>query len=90
MDTYDVDDARMLHRPDRANHLESLEEHLNTAARLSRAVWALAFSPDFSTGERRDAEALTELASAAADHASAARYVFYKENREQEPSAKEA
>jgi hypothetical protein len=80
MDTYDVDDARMLHRPCRADHLESLEEHLNAAARLSRAVWALAISPDFSTRERRDAEALTELASAAADHASAARYIFYKEN----------
>ena len=81
MDTYDVDDARMLHHPGRADHLESLEEHLNSAARLSRAVWALAFSSEFSTGDRRNAEALTELASAAADHASAARVSFTKKTR---------
>lgn len=54
MDTYDVDDARMLHRPDRADHLESLEEHLNIAARLSRALWELAASPDLSTERTSD------------------------------------
>jgi hypothetical protein len=80
MDTYDVDDARMLHRPCRADHLENLEEHLNIAARLSRALWELAASPDLSTEDERSREALQELAAMVADHASAARYVFYKEN----------
>jgi hypothetical protein len=80
MDIVDVADAKMLHRPDRADHIDSLEEHLNIAARLSRAMWELAASPDLSTEDDRSREALQELAGMVADHASAARYAFYKEN----------
>ena len=35
----DVDDPEFLQQPARAHRLESLEEHLNAAARLSRALW---------------------------------------------------
>jgi len=77
MDIVDVDDAKMLHHPSRADHHESLEEHLNTTARLSRALWELMASPDLDTQDERSRDALKELASVVADHASAARYVFY-------------
>ena len=80
MDIVDVGDAKMLHRPDRADHIDSLEEHLNIAARLARALWELAASPDLSTEDDRSREALQELAAMVADHASAARYAFYKKN----------
>jgi hypothetical protein len=80
MDIVDVGDAKMLHRPDRADHIDSLEEHLNIAARLARALWELAASPDLSTEDDRSREALQELAGMVSDHASAARYAFYKEN----------
>jgi hypothetical protein len=73
--------TRTLHWPARADHLEDLENHLGVAARLSRALW-LALQGD-AREDQRDLEALRELASAVSDHASAARYAFYKgdENR---------
>ncbi len=80
MDIVDVGDAKMLHHPGRADHMDSLEEHLNIAARLARALWELAASPDLSTEDDRSREALQELAGMVADHASAARYAFYKKN----------
>jgi hypothetical protein len=80
MDIIDTDAAKMLHHPSRADYHESLEEHLNIAARLSRALWELAGSPDLDTQDERSLDALKELASMVADHASAARYVFYKKS----------
>lgn len=77
----DVDDKTMMHLPDRADDLRSVEEHLNSAAYLTRALWLVMSSPDFSAGDKRDKDALQELASVAADHASAARYAWYLEDR---------
>ncbi len=82
MDIVDVNSAKMLHLPSRADHHESLEEHLNVAARLSRALWELMISHDLDTEDERTLDALKELASTVADHASAARYVFYKKSAE--------
>ncbi len=76
----DAVNAEMLHVPARANHHEKLEEHLNIAARLSRAAWELIASNDFDAEDERSLDALKELVSMVADHASAARYVFYKES----------
>ena len=80
MDIVDVNSAKMLHHPSRADHHESLEEHLNIAARLSRALWELMISHDLDTEDERTLDALKELASTVADHSSAARYVFYKKS----------
>ncbi len=65
-----------LHCPARAAHLESLGDHLSTAANLSRALWELVRSPDFTTDDCRSVSAVGELASAVADHASAAEFIF--------------
>jgi len=77
----DVDDPEFLQQPARAHRLESLEEHLNAAARLSRALWCTLES-DRLFSDRRDQEALAELASQVSDHASAARYAFYQKEKE--------
>jgi hypothetical protein len=53
---------------------------LNCAAYLTRALWLVMSSTDFSAGDKRDKDALQELASVAADHASAARYAWYRED----------
>ncbi len=69
--------ADYLHWPARADHLEEIENHLHKAARLSRALWVALSNADFNTGELRNRDALIELASEVADHASAAEYVFH-------------
>jgi hypothetical protein len=69
-------DPDELHHPARAGSMESLEEHLTTAANLARALWNAIDGLDSGTDER-DKLALYELAGAVADHASAARYAFY-------------
>jgi hypothetical protein len=76
----DVDDKTMMHSPDRADNLRSLEEHLNSAAYLTRALWLVMSSNDLSVEDKRDKDAHQELASVAADHASAARYAWYRED----------
>jgi hypothetical protein len=63
--------AKYLHYPARAAHLESLEEHLVMAARLSRALWELLSCSDFPMDSKRSAPAAKALADAVADHASA-------------------
>ncbi|MBA2586297.1 MAG: hypothetical protein H0U99_07420 [Chthoniobacterales bacterium] len=68
--------ANYLHCPARESQLESLEEHLTKAARLSRALWELVGSDGFPTEDKRSAYAVIELASAVADHASAAEFIF--------------
>jgi hypothetical protein len=68
--------AEYLHCPAREAHLESLEDHLSTAASLSRALWELISSPDFTAGDKRSAAAAEALASTVADHASAAEFIF--------------
>jgi hypothetical protein len=78
----DVDHKEMMHSPGLADNLRSLEEHLNCAAYLTRALWLVMSSTDFSAGDKRDKDALQELASVAADHASAARYAWYLEDKE--------
>ena len=70
-------DTNMLHLPRRAERLDSLFEHLNASSRLSRALWLALTKGDFSDDER-DIDALRELASAVADHSSAALYIFDK------------
>ncbi|MGD9541086.1 hypothetical protein [Methylocystis sp.] len=74
--------SKELHWPARADHLEDVEDHLGVAARLSRALW-LALAGDISEDER-DIDALRELAGVVADHASAARYAFYKKEEKAE------
>jgi hypothetical protein len=69
-------DPDELHHPARARSMESLEEHLATAANLARALWNAIDGLDSGTDER-DKLALYELAGAVSDHASAARYAFY-------------
>lgn len=67
-----------LHNPDRIDDLRDVEEHLASAANYTRALWKIIVSADghCSLDDERTAEALRELADAAADHASAARYAF--------------
>jgi hypothetical protein len=71
-------DQNMLHFPGRAERLEDIYEHLCKASRLSRALWLALTKGDFSDDER-DIDALRELASAVADHSSAALYIFDKQ-----------
>jgi hypothetical protein len=68
--------AEYLHCPARAAHLEDLEDHLVTAARLSRALWEFVRSDSFTKGDKRTDNAVIELASAVPDHASAAEFIF--------------
>jgi len=63
-----------LHIPGRADRLEPIENHLTKSANLARALWR-ALSGD-SSNDKRDLAALTERASAVADHTSAAVYIF--------------
>ncbi len=69
--------ADALHLPGRVHCLMLLEEHLNKSSSLARALW-LALE-DAGLEDERDRDALYELASAVADHASAAVYIFYHE-----------
>jgi hypothetical protein len=72
--------AKLLHHPRRAHNLESAEEHLGAAQNLARALWLLLDSEGGYNGEDpRDAQALQQLASAVADHASAANVAYHKE-----------
>jgi hypothetical protein len=66
----------LLHCQSRAAHLESLEDHLSTAASLSRALWELVRSYDFTADDERSVNAVVALASEVADHASAAEFIF--------------
>lgn len=67
--------ADELHTMARLSRLDELEDHLNTAARLARALWlAIGGMDDL---DERDKQGLTELASMVADHTSAARFAFY-------------
>ena len=77
--TVDEKFAQLLHLPGRADHLEDLEEHLLKASRLARALWVALSNEDISSGDDRTRNALMELASEVADHASAAEYVFHTE-----------
>ncbi len=67
--------ADYLHLPARADHLEGMDQHLNKAARLSRALWIALGNEELSSGDLRSRDALLELASQVADHASAAEYI---------------
>jgi hypothetical protein len=70
--------AELLHEPGRLNSLRPIDEHLLAAASLARALWLLLASEQESIGQRdaRNINALTALASAVADHASAADYLY--------------
>lgn len=74
---------RVLHVPRRAERLEGFEHHLSMAAHLSRALWGACFNED-AFADERDRNAMMELASAAADHASAALFTFHRDNAERE------
>ncbi|MGD9542228.1 hypothetical protein [Methylocystis sp.] len=75
--TNDIENfSKDLHWPGRADCLEDIEQHLNTASRLARALWIALTVGDFA-GDERDVDALCELASAVSDHTSAARFAFY-------------
>lgn len=93
-DVDDTLDREDLHWPGRAELLEPLAETVLKAARLSRALWAwltaAAKSPsEFSAKEGRDADALRELASEIADHASAADYLMRQPARDPERRSRE-
>lgn len=66
---------KYLHLKGRAECLDGIESHLNSASRLARAIWEMAGSYDLCDDERTRL-ALLELANCAADHASAALYSF--------------
>jgi hypothetical protein len=68
--------AEYLHCPARKAHLESLDDHLVTAARLSRALWEFIRSDSFTTDDKRTDDAAVELASEVAHHSSAAEFIF--------------
>jgi hypothetical protein len=69
--------ADLLHEPGRLHSLRPIDEHLFQAASLSRALWLLLAQEQESLGQRdaRNINAMTALASAVADHASAADYL---------------
>lgn len=73
-----------LHTPDRADNLLSLEQHLHASALLARAMWDALGSTEIDTTDDRSREGLRELASAIADHASAANFVFHQTVGEQQ------
>jgi hypothetical protein len=73
-----------LHTPDRADNLLSLEQHLRASALLSRALWDALGSTEIDTTDDRTREALRELASSIADHASAANFVFHTSSENQQ------
>jgi hypothetical protein len=77
----------LLHHPARRGNLESIETHLHSAAGLCRALWELLTTLDEASLDPRTKLALEELASAAADHASAALYCFYSAAAAPEPPA---
>lgn len=60
-----------------ADHIQDVEEHLNRAAWLTRALWLAMSSTCLTTEDKRDQDALQELANVAAEQASAARYAWY-------------
>jgi hypothetical protein len=61
-----TDPARYLHISSRRHALLDLEQHLEETSALSRALWLIVSAEDFS---------MRTLASAVADHASAAEFV---------------
>ncbi len=71
--------VKYLHHPSRANNLETTEEHLDAAQNLARALWLLLDDGGYNNDDPRDAQAVAELASAVADHASAASVAYHKE-----------
>jgi hypothetical protein len=79
--------ADYLHLPARADHLEGMDQHLNKAARLSRALWIALGNEELSSGDLRSRDALLELASQVADHASAAEFLFQTQAEQPEKQA---
>lgn len=69
----------LLHVPGRKDHLEDVDNHLNSAARLARALWNALSNPELDFSDERDREAMIELASIVADHTSAAEAARGKE-----------
>lgn len=77
-----TDYTELLHRPGRAEHMETLEQHLNEAAELAHAVWIAAGS-EGAFACKRDRDAFQRLASVLADHATAALVRFYQEDADE-------
>ena len=77
----DDDMTELLHWPDRAERLDTLEQHIGIAARLARAMWLATYST-FGLEDERSVEGLRELAGAVSDHASAANYLFQNGERQ--------
>lgn len=50
-------DTELLHYPARAESLESLENHLISAAQLARALWELTSSKNLDTQDERSRSA---------------------------------
>lgn len=76
VEDYTMEKDNLLHWPARSASLQSVDEHLNSAARLSRALWCALYSEQTDTSDPRDREGLLELASMIADHTSAAEYAY--------------
>jgi len=66
----------LLHNPTRENNLLTIEEHLEVCANISRSLWLILSGCQLDLHDRRNIEALLELADLVADHASAARFRF--------------
>jgi hypothetical protein len=81
------DGSELLHFPARAHNLSDVDDHLDKAARLSRALWNALSNPDIDTSDRRDREALAALATIIADHTSAAEFAYNNKarTRQREP-----
>jgi hypothetical protein len=80
----------LLHVPGRKDNLDDIHNHLNTAARLARVLWNELSNPELDLSDERDREAMVELASIVADHASAAEAVLNMGCRARTDTAAEA
>jgi hypothetical protein len=77
----------LLHFPGRKDNLGDIYDHLNAAARLSRALWTALNNSDLDLADERDREAMIELASIVADRTSAAEAAFYKKELDESDAA---
>ena len=63
-----------LHNPSREKNILTVEEHLDCCVNVSRSLWLIFAGCQLDLQDRRNIEALSELADLIADHASAARF----------------
>lgn len=71
-----------LHNPSRSECFLSLEDHIISAANLTRSIWLIFQIDELDLNDSRNLEALSELANVAADHATAARHCYLNHKNE--------